>query len=133
MRTVRRIAADILKVGESRVKIDPKIKEMTLLTRADVKNAINKGLIYKINKKGNASLNKGKRRTPGRKKGKKYALLSRKRRWILRVRSQRKLLRSLKPILDNKSYKRIYRMVKGGYFRSKSHLLLYLREKNYIK
>ncbi|MEM5825303.1 MAG: 50S ribosomal protein L19e, partial [Thermofilaceae archaeon] len=49
-RTVKRLAASILKVGVSRIRIKPDAldKVETAITREDVKRLIKDGVIYKI-------------------------------------------------------------------------------------
>lgn len=140
MKTVRRIAASILGVGEKRVRFKPdaleEIKEA--MTREDVRALISKGLIWAEPEKGTSRARarklheqkkKGRRRGHGSRKGKRGARMKRKRAWVLRVRGQRKLLRALKGkgLIKPRVYRKVYRMIKGGYFKSKAHLLSYLK------
>ena len=78
---------------------------------------------------------KGKRKGQGSRKGKPTARLKSKTAWIRKIRSQRKFIKYLK---DNKSinsniYKKLYLMCKGGFFRSRRHIKLYLTEHNIMK
>ena len=132
----RKIAARILKCGENRVWMDQtKLKEIEqAITASDVKFLIKKGYIKKMPVKGISrgrkrkvmmQKKKGRRRGEGSKKGTK---VERKRLWIKRVRAQRKYLRELKEKgkISSKVYRELYRKVKGGMFKSKSHLKLYI-------
>ncbi len=138
----RRLAAEILKCGTERVWISPEHAELVAkaITREDIRRLIEKGIIRKKQKKGTSrgrarvlaeKKRKGRRRGPGSRKGKKTARMPRKRLWIMRIRALRKLLRKLKEEqkITRREYRRLYMLAKGGFFRSKAHLLLYLRER----
>jgi large subunit ribosomal protein L19e len=68
-------------------------------------------------------------------KGAKYAVISRKERWMSTVRALRKMLKEMKSKdeIDNQTFKKLYRLVKGGMFRSKSHLKIYMEQHGLIK
>ena len=131
--TVRRLAADIMNVGQSRVKISPDgLKEAEgALTRADVRGLIEKGVITKAKAKGRDSTARKKRKGAGRKKG---SLGDSKKLWMQKVRSQRKLLAMLieTGVLDKKNKRSLYGKVKSGIFRNKKAMLLYLKDNKYI-
>ncbi|AAR39227.1 NEQ379 [Nanoarchaeum equitans Kin4-M] len=140
--TQRRMAAEILKVGLDRVWIDPNhLKEVAeALTKDDIRELIKRGIIKKLPIEGQSrkrarelheKKKKGRRRGPGSRKGKRTARADPKRQWINKVRAQRKLLKELKEkkIIDNKTYWDLYKKVKGNLFKSRSHLLLYLKQK----
>ena len=87
IRSQRRIAASILKVGENRVYIDPElIWDVELaLTREDIKKLIADGVIRAKQKQGISRARakkrllqrrKGRRKGQGTRKGKKTARLS---------------------------------------------------------
>jgi large subunit ribosomal protein L19e len=146
VKSVKRMAADILKCGETKVWIDPeRISEVTgAMTRSDVKKLIKKGVIKKIKeekerhpeaKKKQLQKKKGRRKGPGSRKGAKGARQGEKDEWLKRVRAQRRLLRILrdKGKIDRKTYRKLYRMVKGGAFKSKKHLLIYMKEHELLK
>ncbi|MGC8995200.1 MAG: 50S ribosomal protein L19e [Thermoplasmata archaeon] len=137
----KRMAADILKCGISRVYIDPKgLEEVSdAITREDIRMLIKKGLIKKLPAKGNSRARwrkkrlqkmKGRMNGPGNRKGTKYARLSRKRRWISTIRAIRKELKRLKVEgkIDKKTYRKYYRLAKGGMFKSRAHLLMHMKE-----
>ena len=131
--TVRRLAADIMNVGETRVRISPDgLKEAEgALTRADVRGLIEKGVITKARVKGRDSTARKKRKGPGRKKG---SLGDAKKLWMQKVRAQRKLLAMLieSGVLDKKNKRSLYGKVKSGIFRNKKAMLLYLKDNKYI-
>ncbi len=131
--TVRRLAADILKVGERRVKISPDgLKEAEgALTRSDVKGLIDKGVIKKAKVKGRDSTARKKRRGRGRIKG---SFGNQKELWMQKVRAQRRLLsRLVKDGVLPKEHKRsLYGKVKSGIFRNKKAMLLYLQDNGLI-
>ena len=55
--------------------------------------------------------------------------------WISKIRAQRKFLKNLRErrLIDKKTYRRLYRLSKGGFFRSIAHLKLYIKEHKLIK
>lgn len=137
------IAAKILKVGVNRVWFDPdrldEIKDA--LTKADIRKLIKDFAIQakpvKSISRGRArkkleQKRKGRRKGPGSRKGKRTARLSKKRAWIQRARPQREFIKMLreKGLITKKTYRMIYAKIKGGFFRSKRHIKLYLNEHN---
>jgi large subunit ribosomal protein L19e len=139
MNSIRRMAAYLLKCGESRVRILDAKESQKALTRDDVRDLINKGFIVKLAPKTNSRENAkfkqerkraGRRRGKGSKKGSMYAGVTKKDLWMSKVRSQRKVLGTIKPKLAEGAYKKVYRMIKGANFKSKKVLELYLKENN---
>jgi ribosomal protein L19E len=127
MNTIRRLAAELLNVGERKVKIS-KIKDAKgVLTRIDVKDLIDKGIITKAKPKGRASTRKKTRRGRGRRKG---SLGNKKELWMQKVRAQRRFLFMLieSGALDKSEKRSLYGKVKSGIFRSKKAMLLYLKD-----
>ena len=142
IKTAKRVAARILKCGESRVKILDQKKAAEALTHDDIVTLIKERAIVKVPAKGvgrgKASFkqerkNAGRRRGRGSQKGTRYALMPRKTRWITKVRSQRIVLRQVKEKLTEGAYSSVYRMIKGNNFRDKKHLKLYLQENKLMK
>lgn len=145
MKLQRRLAARILKCSPKRVFIDPTkltdIKEA--ITKTDIRGLIKAGAIRKIPKRGISRSRTRKRRQhlrkrhrgPGSKKGKMTARLPRKTVWKNRVRLQRQFLKELrnKKTIDKRTYQELYMRCKGGFFRSKRHIQLYLTELGVIK
>ncbi|MFH7904199.1 MAG: 50S ribosomal protein L19e [Candidatus Aenigmatarchaeota archaeon] len=130
----KRLAASILKVGLSKVWLDPDHFEdiKNAITRKDIKKLIEKGYIKK--KQGKIPYpkeKKDKKQRAGSRKGKKGARADKKRAWINTIRPIRKMLNELKRQgkIDKETYKTAYRLAKAGTFRSRSHLKLFLQQK----
>jgi large subunit ribosomal protein L19e len=138
----KKLAADILKVGKSRIWLDPdpaKQKEMqAAITRADIRRLIKRKVIKtvptKVSRPSTAKERK-KRRKTGSRSGSKHARLPKKRRWISTVRPLRSMLKELRADkqIDNATYRRLYMLVKGGQFRSRSHMRLYMEQHGMLK
>jgi large subunit ribosomal protein L19e len=137
-RLQKRLAARIFKVGQSRVWLDPsKMKDIEkAITYADVRRLILKGWIKKLPEKVKLrDKEKKRRRGPGSKKGKKHAIIPKKRKWINTVRPLRRYLKELKASgkIDNPTFKKLYKLVKGGSFRSRAHLRIYMEQRGLFK
>ncbi len=143
LRTVRRLAADILGVGENKVHIDPaRLQDAeSALTRDDVRSLIEQGVISAKPLRGvsryRGRLNDERRRKgrvgPGSRRGAKGARRDPKRHWVTHVRAQRRYLRQVKSALKEGSYRKLYLKVKGGEFKSKAQLAHYIRDNNLLK
>ena len=142
----KKLASKIAKVGTSRIKLDQKSGEelKEAITKEDVRSLINEGVIQVKNKKGvsrgrarktHAQKKKGRQKGHGKRRGSQNARTNVKRTWINHVRSQRKLLKELKDQnkLKEVSYREIYNKIKGNFFRSKRHLVLYIKKQGYLK
>jgi len=143
----RRLAAEILGVGESRIWIspDPEHSEdiSQAVTKKDVEILIKRGLIKVKSKKGNAhrwlerhrKRVKGRRRGPGKRKGPATARRDPKEEWMTRIRRMRRYLKWLRDhgYLERRVYRRLYRLAKGGMFRNLSALRRYIQENNLLK
>ena len=136
-KTVKRLAADLLGVGESRVRI----KEGELgraeeaLTREDVRGLIADGAVYALPKKGPRKKPEGRKRSRGSRKGTKHSRKPKKEAWMEKVRAQRKYLEELakKGEIGPEDRRFIYLKVKGGSFRGKKALYTYLEENGMLK
>jgi large subunit ribosomal protein L19e len=136
MNLQKKIAAKVLKCGENKIWIDPdNAKVRQAITRRDIKRFIKEGIIKKIPEKKKAKNKEKKQQRTGSRKGSWGARAGKKSEWFKVVRPQRKLLKELKKEekLKPHSYRTLYKLVKGNYFRSKAHLMLYLKEKDLIK
>lgn len=133
----KKLAAKILKVGVTKVWLDPEhLKEISeAITKADIRRLILKGWIKAKPEKVKKPTERKRKKGYGSRKGKKYAKVPKKRVWINKVRAQRKLLQELKKKekISPRDYRTLYRLVKGGTFRSRAHLLLYARQRGMIK
>jgi large subunit ribosomal protein L19e len=136
----RRLAAAILKCGHGRVWIDPASQEelTDAVTRADVRSAIKAGVIRRKAIQGTsrvrarlhaAEVRKGRHQGDGSRRGTPHARITRKERWIRRIRAQRDLLATLRAEkkIPPSVYREFYRRAKGGMFRSRAHLVINLR------
>ncbi|MDP3742679.1 MAG: 50S ribosomal protein L19e [Candidatus Micrarchaeota archaeon] len=133
--TVRRLCARIFDVGESRVKILDAKRASEALSAEDVRELVKEKVVVIIASKGpsrKAARHKQSRIRAGRRRGegsKKGTSISQKTLWIRKIRSQRKLLRSLKSTLTAKgAFRKVYKMVKGNAFKNKHALSTYLKE-----
>ncbi|KXB01039.1 50S ribosomal protein L19 [candidate division MSBL1 archaeon SCGC-AAA259O05] len=146
LRMQKRLAADILGVGEERVWIDPdRMTEVsTAITRADIRELIRDEAIKAKPKKSTSRArarkrqeqkSKGRQSGPGTRKGSKQGRKSRKDEWISKVRSLRQELREYRDegLIDSSLYRSLYRKVKGGAFRNKAHLRTYLEERGLLE
>ena len=63
--------------------------------------------------------------------GGKNSRLTKKDKWVSRIRVQRKFLRNLraKGVIGKSTYQNIYLKSKGGFFRSKKHIKVYIEER----
>lgn len=146
LKTQRRIAAQLLKVGTGKIWFNPeKLNEIKeAITKSDIRSLI-RGKIIKIKKLPQQSKvrarwtrlkkRKGLRSGQGSRKGKRTARLSRKKAWIVKIRSQRAFLRLLKEknLIDNKTFVDTMAKAKGGFFRNKRHIKIYLQENGILK
>lgn len=146
LKTQRRIAAKLLKVGINRVRFDPEmlteIKEA--ITKLDIRSLIKKRAImamhyhsqsrFRVRKKLEQK-RKGRGKGQGSRRGKKTARLSSKNVWMIKIRLQRSFLRELKEknLIDTKIYRDLIYKAKGGFFRSKRHIKLFLEEHNLVE
>ncbi len=146
MRHKKKLAARILKTSINKVKfaVDALEDIKKAITRSDLRGLI---AVNKISKDGKneqsrvrarkiaAQKKKGRRKGKGSKKGSKHSIVSRKEKWMAKIRVQRKFLKELKDkgMLESKDYRSLYSKSKGGYFRNKRHIKLYLNERQLIK
>ncbi|MEM2389418.1 MAG: 50S ribosomal protein L19e [Ignisphaera sp.] len=137
----RKIAAKMLGVGESRIKFDSSQIDRisSAVTREEIRKLINDGVIYAEYAKGNSrgrwrefhnSRKKGRHRGQGRRKGAKEARRDLERMWVYRVRKLRLYLKWLRDhnTIDSRTYRLLYRKVKGGVFDSLTSLKRYMKD-----
>lgn len=141
-----KLVGRMLDVGYDRIWFDPnrldEIKEA--ITKVDLRSLINDRAIQIRHKRGIARIRvrktlkqkrKGRRQGAGSKKGKIGARLGRKKTWVNNVRLQREFIKTLKTskYVDPKLYRELRNKVKGGFFRSKRHIKIYLEGKGTLK
>jgi large subunit ribosomal protein L19e len=137
----RRIAGDVLGVSGKRVRFDSArledVKEA--ITRTDIRGLIAEGAVRALPEKGvshgrarTAQLqrSKGRRKGSGSKKGTSNARANTKRSWINQIRLQREYVRELKDasLISKETARMLYGRSKGGFFRSKRHIKIYVEE-----
>ncbi|MBL7051633.1 MAG: 50S ribosomal protein L19e [Nanoarchaeota archaeon] len=142
----KQISAKVLKIGTGKVWFDKsrldEIKEA--ITRSDLRGLIAKKVIQKRAGKGTSRVRarkrivqrrKGRQKGQGTRKGKSSARLSKKEKWMNVIRGQRKFIKELKVngLIEVSTYRLLYRRSKGGYFRNKRHIKLFLTEQKLFK
>ncbi len=143
MTDVKRLAAEILGVGVSRVRISPEAldKVAEVVTRDDVRGLIEQGLVWAEPERG-VSRGRWRERREKKKRGRRRGHGSRKgpRRdpeevWVDKMRTLRRFLNELKKLgkLDSKTWRQLYLMAKGNYFRDLRHLKTYINEHKLTK
>ncbi|QLG63341.1 50S ribosomal protein L19e [Halorarum salinum] len=135
----RRLAADVLDVGESRVWFNPEAQSelADAITREDIREQIQQGNVRaedaKSNSRGRARERDEKRayghRTgAGSRKGKAGGRQNAKSDWISRIRAQRARLKELRDDgpLDRSQYRELYDKASGGEFEDVRRLESYV-------
>jgi large subunit ribosomal protein L19e len=136
----KRIAAKVLRVGEGKVWIDPEATGdvADAITREDVRDLIEKGIIKVKQKKGvsrgraRVRANQkalGRRKGHGSRKGAKGARANKKKQWITKIRALRRRLKELREddYVDKTIYRKLYNKANGGEFRTVGHLNEYIK------
>ena len=139
----KRLASDVLDVGESRVWFDPDAQGeiAEAITREDIRELVDDGTIRAKDAKGNsrgrarerdAKRDYGHQTGAGTRKGKSGGRQQRKEQWEGTIRAQRRKLKELRAEgeLTSSQYRDLYDKAKGGEFRSVQYLLNYI-ESNY--
>lgn len=143
VKSQRRLAAEILKVGENRVWIDPeRLEDVEVsITREEIRKLIHEGAIQTRSEKGvsrararvlREKRKKGLRRGPGRRSGSARAKVSKKEAWMKKIRALRKNLRELKEnrVITQSTYRRLYGMAGSGVFESKADMERYIKARD---
>jgi large subunit ribosomal protein L19e len=141
LKVQKRLAAHILNCSPKHVVFDndrlDDIKQA--ITKRDLRLLSGEGAISKMAPKGSSKSrarklkiqkSKGRRKGEGSKKGSFNARFDTKRVWMNNLRYQRAFLKMLvtKSIITKQAYRELYLKSKGGYFRSKRHIQIYLQE-----
>ena len=132
LKSQRRLAAEILKVGENRVWIDPeRIDEVEIaITREEIRKLIHEKSIKRKPEKGvsrtrarilHMKRKKGLRRGPGRRS---KSRISKKESWMKKIRALRRRLKELKQnrTITESTYNQFYRTAGAGVFDSIAEL-----------
>lgn len=131
----KRMAADIMDCGESRVWIDPDAQGEVAeaITREDVREMVNVGIIREKEKQGvsrsrarerDEKRDYGHQKGPGTRKGKAGARSDSKDEWKDDIRAQRRALKEMREEgeITPSEYRDLYDRAKGGEFRSVRYL-----------
>lgn len=145
LKVQKRLAAQIFDCSPDRVvfaedRLDD-IKQA--ITKRDLRLLIGDGAITKKPTNATSKVrarkikvqkSKGRRKGEGSRKGKFNTHFNSKKTWMNTIRVKRAFLKLLleKKLIDRKSYRDLYLKSKGGYFRSKRHIKLYLDEHDLI-
>jgi large subunit ribosomal protein L19e len=140
LKSQRQLAAEIMKIGESRVWIDPERIDYVeaAITREEIKKLIHEGVVKSLPEKGvsrsraRVLMQKRKkrlRRGPGGKSGSARSKISKKQAWMSRIRPIRSKLRELKNsrAITKSIYRKLYDMAESGVFESKTDLERYIK------
>ncbi|MEF8758143.1 MAG: 50S ribosomal protein L19e [Halobacteriales archaeon] len=139
LRAQRRLAADVLDVGENRVWFDPESQGeiAEAITREDVRDLVEDGVIRAKDKKGNSKGRAreraekrayGHRKGAGSRKGTAGGRQNEKEAYQNQIRAQRRRLRELRDEgeLSPSEYRDLYDKANGGEFRSVRYLENYI-------
>ncbi len=138
----KRMAARLLGIGVSRIRVSQDKEVAEALTRDDVRELIKKGAITALPAQGNPGghrrhllkqKGKGRRNKHGSRRGTAGARTPAKQAWMKRIRAQRRFLADVRSQMEPADYVNTYRRTKGGMFRNVSHVRFYLRERELLK
>ncbi len=140
LRSQRRLAAELLKIGLNRVWIDPDRNDdvEVAITRAEIKKLIHEGAIKKLPAKGVSRVRarvlhkkrkQGLRLGPGTRQGSAGAKITKKDAWMRRIRALRKKLREWKVerAITEDAYRQLYMVAGGGRFNSVADMERYAK------
>ena len=141
MRSKKRLAATVLKTSHKKVRFAPDALEeiKKAITKSDIRGLVAVKKITKstANQQSRAGARKiaeqkkkGRRKGQGSKRGKKHSKVTKKEKWMASIRTQRDFIKELrtKGLISPSNYRDLYRKSKGGFFRNKRHIKLYLTE-----
>lgn len=140
LRSQRRLAAELMKVGTNRVWIDPDHTEdvEVAITRSEIRKLIHERVIRRLPAEGTSRARAralhekkkdGLRRGPGTKKGSSRAKITKKDAWMLKIRALRRKLRDWKAsrTIADDSYRHLYILAGSGAFGSISDMERYAK------
>jgi large subunit ribosomal protein L19e len=135
LKSQRRLASQILKIGQNRVWINPERMDDVegAITREEVRKLIHERVIVSLPEVGvsrsrakiiREKKRKGRRSGPGSRTGASHATITKKEAWMLKIRSLRRKLRELKAnrTITEETYSQYYRMAGSGRFQSIAEL-----------
>ena len=131
LKSQRRLAAQLMKVGANRVWIDPnRIEDVEVaITRSEIRRLIHEDIIQQLPAKGvsrararilHKKKEQGLRRGSGTREGSSRAKVTKKDAWMLKIRALRRKLKEWKAnrTVAQESYRRLYRVASSGAFGS---------------
>ena len=131
LKSQRRLAAQLMKVGTNRVWIDPNRNEdvEVAITRSEIRRLIHEGTIRQLPAQGvsrtrarilHEKKKKGLRRGSGTREGSGRAKVTKKDAWMLRIRALRRRLKEwrAKRTVAEESYRQLYVAASSGAFSS---------------
>ena len=143
LKSQRRLASEVMKIGESRVWIDPERIDYveSAITREEIRKLVKEGVVKALPQKGvsrararvfHEKRKKGLRKGPGGKSGPARSKISKKQAWINRIRPIRRRLTELKETraITESAYRKLYDMSESGVFESIAELERYIRTHN---
>ncbi len=146
LRVQRKLAASVMRVAPKRVRLDPahaaELKDA--ITKRDIRGLIGAGLISALPARRPSRVRarklarqraKGLRKGFGSRKGSPNSRLPDKQVWMRRIRAQRTYLLGLKAAqrISKATFTDVYRKAKGGFFRSRRHIKIFLSEHALLK
>jgi len=144
--TQKRLSADIFGCSPKKVWFDSSRLEdiKGAITKVDIRSLMKQNVIMQKPDRGvsrgrarkvHVQKVKGRRKGHGSRQGKQTSRLPRKLVWINKIRAQRELLNILKDknVIDKKTFRMLYLKAKGGFFRSRRHIKVYLEEHGLAK
>jgi large subunit ribosomal protein L19e len=136
----RRLAAEVMKVGQNRVKIDPNRTDdvESAITREEIRKLVHEKVIstqpIQGVSRGRAKAiqekkRRGRRHGPGSKSGTPKATISKKDAWMIKIRSLRRRLRELKAnrTITESNYRELYMIAGSGRFASIAEMERYAK------
>jgi large subunit ribosomal protein L19e len=146
VKTQKRIAAEVLDIGLSRVWLNPDAADdiSQAMTRDDIRELVKQGLVKEkpaqkatraIAKKREAARKKRKGVGHGKRTGSANARKSDKEKWMQKVRSQRRFLKGLrdKETITDSQYRKYYLQVKGGRFSTLKNIKEFMKTEGVLK
>jgi len=140
LKSQRRLASQLLKVGSNRVWIDPnRVEDVEVaITRAEIRRLIHEGAIKQLPDHGvsrararilHEKKKKGLGRGPGTRQGSSRAKITKKDAWMGRIRALRKKLREWKGnrAITEDAYRQLYMAAGGGKFSSVADMERYAK------
>jgi large subunit ribosomal protein L19e len=140
LKSQRRLAAQILKVGRNRVWINPeRIDDVEVaITREEIRKLIHEGVVKRLPEKGvsrararilHEKKKKGRKRGAGSRSSPSHAKISKKEAWMNKIRALRKRLRELKAkrMITENTYRKMYMVASSGRFESIADMERFLK------